>query len=248
MNEIGTLGAEGRVDEAVRERFFSDARHGVLVEVGAAHPEYLSVSALFRRAGWTIVAIEPNPEFCELHRARGHQVLQYACGDHDEDDVDFSIVDSRGAAYEGGHVSYESFSSLAIKNEYADLVDSELAVRKIKVDLRRLDTLLEENLPEIDLIDILAVDVEGWELEVLNGLDIRRFRPRVLIVENLLDAGSYRRYMQSRGYALWRHIKPNDVYVARSELRLDDRIRGPLSLLSRRGRQLRASLTARARG
>ena len=189
------------------------------------------MSALFRRSGWTVVAIEPNPEFCELHRARGHEVLQYACGDHDEDDVDFSIVDSQGAAYEGGHVSYESFSSLAIKDEYADLVDSELPVRKIKVDLRRLDTLLDEHLPEIGLINILAVDVEGWELEVLNGLDVGRFTPRVLIVENLLDASSYRKYMRARGYTLWRHIEPNDVYVRRTELRLDDRIKGPLSLL-----------------
>ena len=38
MNKVGTHGAEGRVDEVVKERFFSNARHGVLVEVGAGIP------------------------------------------------------------------------------------------------------------------------------------------------------------------------------------------------------------------
>jgi hypothetical protein len=68
-------GAEGNVDEVVRARFFRDQDAGVLVEVGSADPEYLSVSALYRGLGWNVVAIEPNPEFCSLHRAQGHEVL-----------------------------------------------------------------------------------------------------------------------------------------------------------------------------
>src|SRR5271165_2783567 len=115
-------GAEGDVDRKVRARFFPDQASGVLVEVGAAQPDYLSVGASYRDLGWDVVAIEPNPEFCELHRARGHDVLEYACGDHDEDDVDFSVVNSHGAAYRGGQVSYEAWSSLGIKDSYAALV------------------------------------------------------------------------------------------------------------------------------
>jgi FkbM family methyltransferase len=242
MREVAGQGAEGGVDEFVRARFFSNRDSGVLVEVGAAHPEYLSISALYRNLGWTIVAVEPNPEFCELHRARGHEVLQFACGDHDEDDVDFSIVDSRGTTYKGGNVSYESFSSLAIKDSYAALADSDLDVRNVKVNLRRLDTLLEEHAPAIERIGILAVDVEGWELEVLNGLDFERFRPRVLIIENLFAEDRYRHYMRTKGYALWRYIEPNDVYVASSEIGLGDRVKSSVTRLSSRVKQFRAGL------
>src|ERR1700730_17474061 len=107
LGEAAAPGAEGNVDEAVRTRFFPGQRSGVLVEVGAAHPAYLSLSALYRDLGWRVVAVEPNPEFCELHRTRGHEILQFACGDHDEDDVEFSVVDSHGTEYGGGRVSYE---------------------------------------------------------------------------------------------------------------------------------------------
>jgi FkbM family methyltransferase len=242
MRKVAGQGAEGGVDELVRARFFSNKDSDVLVEVGAAHPEYLSLSALYRNLGWTVVAVEPNPEFCELHRAQGHEVLQFACGDHDEDDVDFSIVDSRGTTYKGGTVSYESFSSLAIKDSYAKLLDSDLNVRNIKVNLRRLDTLLEEHAPAIERIGILAVDVEGWELEVLNGLDFERFTPRVLIIENLFAEDRYRDYMRTKGYALWRYVEPNDVYVASSEIGLGDRVNSSVTRLLSRVRQFRAKL------
>ncbi|MHB8491056.1 MAG: FkbM family methyltransferase [Solirubrobacteraceae bacterium] len=200
-HDIAAHGAEGNVDQAVLTRFFPGQQSGVLVEVGAAHPAYLSVGALYRRLGWRVFAIEPNPEFCELHRAQGHEVLQFACGDHDEDSVNFSVVDSRGAEYEGGRVSYESFSSLGIKSSYADLLDPALSIRSIKVDLRRLDTLLQEYAPTLERIDIVAVDVEGWELEVLDGLDMRtadraKARGRRLIAAAAAGLQSDRRSIQ----------------------------------------------------
>ena len=47
-------------------------------------------------------------------------------------------MDSGGTPYRGGSVSFEAFSSLAIKDSYAGLVDSKLDVRKIAVDLTQV--------------------------------------------------------------------------------------------------------------
>jgi FkbM family methyltransferase len=205
--------AEGNVDRIVREKFFPGHGSGrIFVDVGAARPDYLSISALFRSMGWRIIAIEPNPKFCELHEKKGYDVLRYACGDRDEDNIDFFVVDSHGAKYANGCVSYESFSSLGIKDSYSALNDN-LDVQKISVNLRRLDTILKTHAPDIDHIDILSVDVEGWELEVLSGLEISRYRPRVMIIENLFNSEEYRSYMKGIGYSLWQCIPPNDVYV-----------------------------------
>src|SRR5215510_8669478 len=107
--------AEGNVDLIVHDTFFCDHKTGVLVEVGAARPDYLSIAASYRSRGWRIIAIEPNPNFCAAHRALGYDVLQYACSDEDADDVPFFIVNSHGASYLGKSVSYESYSSLGIK-------------------------------------------------------------------------------------------------------------------------------------
>jgi FkbM family methyltransferase len=42
-------------------------------------------------------------------------------------------------------------------------------VRKIRVNVHRLDTILAEHAPEPEHIDVVSIDVEGWELEVLRG-------------------------------------------------------------------------------
>jgi FkbM family methyltransferase len=204
--------AEADVDKIVQQRFFPGQNSGFLVEVGAARPDYLSNSALYRSLGWSVISIEPNPEFCALHRERGYTILEYACGDHDEDGVDFSVVKTHGVHYLGSEVSYESHSSVAIKDEHARL-ESNLDIRKIKVNLRRLDTILLTHAPEVKQIDLLSVDVEGWELEVLNGLDFSKYKPRVMVIENLFRDKKYRAYMRTNGYKLWRCVRPNDIYT-----------------------------------
>lgn len=215
------MAAEGNVDRLVREAFFADHETGVLVEVGAARPDYLSISASFRALGWTIIAIEPNPEFCAAHRARGHDILEYACSDAETDDAKFFVVDSKDADYAGGGVSFESFSSLGIRDRYVDLyetVKEATNLKTIAVKVRKLDTILRDHAPSLGQIDVLAIDVEGWELNVMRGLTLDKYRPKVVILENLFNDRGYRSYMQEHGYRLWQTLAPNEVYVRSSEM------------------------------
>jgi FkbM family methyltransferase len=200
--------AECDVDLRVRERFFPAQPSGVFVEIGAARPDYLSVSALYRSLGWHIVAIEPNPAYKPLYDERGYQVLQYACGDRDEDDVPFSVVNSHVKDIYGG--------------------GKQLDIIPIKVKLRRLDTILADHAPTVTRVDIVCADIEGWELEALSGLNFQKYDPQVLIVENLFCESRYRSFMKERGYRLWRRLGPNDVYAKRSLFRPAERWTSPV--------------------
>lgn len=210
--------AEGNVDLIVHDTFFRNQSIGVLVDVGAARPDYLSISGSYRSRGWQIIAIEPNPDFCAAHRALGYNVLQYACSDEDVDNVPFFVADSHGVEFLEGRVSYESFSSLGINGEYATLLAGQQQKRKItittiRVQVRRLSTILARHAPDVGEIDVLAVDVEGWELSVMRGVDLAKHRPKVVILENLFNSAGYHSFMRDFGYVFWRHIYPNDVYV-----------------------------------
>ena len=166
--------AEGDVDQLVRSTFFPTQNYGVVVDVGAARPDYISVSSLFRSIGWRVISIEPNPEFCEFYRQRGLEVLQYACGSRDEDNVDFFVVNSHGAPYANGNVSYESFCSLGIKPEYKTL-KADLDVKRITVNLRKLDTILRAHASDIDFIDLLSIDVaDAMNKGTKSGVVVRR--------------------------------------------------------------------------
>jgi FkbM family methyltransferase len=209
--------AEGDVDRIVYDRFFGELDAGVLVEVGAARPDYLSVGAFFRAKGWHVLSIEPNPAYQQYYAKHGIQVLQYAVDNRDEDDIDFTVVSGEKEKYRGGTVTFESWSSLKIKKEYADL-KNDLAMHNIKVKVRKLNTILETHAPYVKKIDLISIDIEGWELEALSSLNFELYKPSVLIVENLFQSSEYHKFMQDLGYVLWRFIAPNDVYVLRAML------------------------------
>jgi FkbM family methyltransferase len=215
------MAAERNVDQIVLSTFFRSAPSGICLDVGAAGPEYLSIGNGFRKKGWRVISVEPNPAFAQMHRDAGNEVIEVAAGSEDRDDVDFTVFDFNGAPYEGGGVTFESFSSLGTKPEYAASLAVQPVkpgVRTIKVKMRRLDTILRGLVAEGQCIDVLSIDVEGWELEALSGLDFDRYRPRALIVENNYDSPDYTEFMNERGYTLWHILPPNYVYVSRSSL------------------------------
>jgi hypothetical protein len=68
-----------------------------------------------------------------------------------------------------------------------------------------LADVLERHLPEGQLINFMDVDVEGHDLEVLESNDWKRFRPRLIVVEDeAVDPAQSEivRMMKSRGYEL----------------------------------------------
>ena len=208
--------AEFFTDRYIRKNFFPDFSYrGCLVEVGCATPELLSMSQHFREFGWRCIGIEPNPHFVALHQARGNEVYQYAAADFDGDHHDFVVVEA-GPAYSDHQLSAHSYSSLRIKPDYAAYRGGALSHFKrsnIKVRVRRLDHILEAHCPDVSKIDLLVIDVEGFEIEVMKGFTSSRYQPGVIVLENLFHDSGYTAYMQSVGYRLHRKIRYNYIYV-----------------------------------
>jgi FkbM family methyltransferase len=213
------MSTEGDVDKIVHETLFSDVHDGVLVEVGAARPDYLSIGESFRKLGWRVIGIEPNPRFAELHRALGNEIYEYACSMVEQDDVDFQIISANEPMeMMDGSISDESFSSLKVRGEYAVMFEklrSKFSIQTIKVKVRKMDTILRD-LAKVSKVDVLALDVEGWERECLMGL--QAYRPKVVIVENLFKTDLTGQLLIARGYLHWKTLAPNDVYVLADEL------------------------------
>ena len=66
------------------------------------------------------------------------------------------------------------------------------------VETIKLDTLLEKI--EVEKVDILSIDVEGWELEVMLGFDVQKYNPKVIVLENFENKSEYEIFMNQKGY------------------------------------------------
>ena len=205
--------AEFDTDKIIREKYFPNYDYkGLIIEVGGATPEFLSMSKHFKDNGWRTIIIEPNPTFAQQHIEIGNEVYQFACS-YEDKDGEFTIVEQQVSAY-GGIVTDHSFSSIEVKDSYLRKTNFNLTnsnSKKINVKIKKLDTILNEI--NISKIDILYIDVEGWEIEVMKGLNTENIDCKLIVVENFLDDDSYKKYFESIGYYLSDNIQYNQIYL-----------------------------------
>ena len=47
---------------------------------------------------------------------------------------------------------------------------------------RTLNSIIEHEIPEVTEIDILSIDIEGGEYNCLHGLDLIKYKPKVIVI------------------------------------------------------------------
>lgn len=162
------------------ERYLSFDR-GFFVEAGA-NDGYTQSNTYYleRFRKWRGVLVEPLPalyERCRRERPRS-QVFRCALVAEDYESGTASMLASNLTSLVRG----------ALKSPEADAAHcragariQETIVTETHVPARTLTSVLDE--AGAGRVDFLSLDVEGYELQALNGLDIERFRPRYVLVE-----------------------------------------------------------------
>ena len=188
---------DGGDDDNLKNTFFGGSRNGFFVEVGAYDPVRYSQTWPMEQRGWIGVLVEPNPEKAGvLRRERRAAVYDVACSSR-----------ANSGKLMPFHVA-GMFSSLLSESVTAQVVPT----HQITVRTRTLDDILTDaNAPSP--IDFISIDVEGHDLEVLDGLDLDRWRPRLLVVEDLAMNLGLHRHLSARGYRWIRRVALNAWYV-----------------------------------
>jgi FkbM family methyltransferase len=189
----GRRALSGMLNAAIPKQFYGlegldrklepyiDFDNGVFVEAGANDGVTQSNTAYFaRHRGWHGLLIEPIPDLalrCRLARpesivencalvpvgADGDSVPMTYCGL-------MSVVD-------GG------WSDPAAEKDHVEIgrkIQS-LETYRVSVPGRCMSALLDEH--KMTRVDLLSLDVEGFERQALEGLDLSRHRPSFILVE-----------------------------------------------------------------
>lgn len=169
-------------EDVLLQRLFGDALLGFpYVDVGANNPwKYSNTAYLYQKGGQGVI-IEPNPSLCDLLKKERSRDICVPCGVSDK---------SREMFY----YSFEEPLYNTFDSEIAEIRIKEGAVLEKDpeyIDVRTLNSILNDIWPEGKEIGLLSIDVEGFDLKALKSLDYIKFPPQVILVELENDSIDY---------------------------------------------------------
>ena len=189
-------------EDLVLDILFSCKNEGFYIDVGANDPEELSNTKRFYEKGWSGINIEPTPHLYEklcVSRKR---------------DINLNV----GIAPERGEMPFYIMSADTLSS-----FDKEAALKSGKIHgAKLLDDISIQVLPLNEIfdlhvrgrcVDILSVDVEGFDLDVLKSNDWERNRPYALIVEINQDESNILQYLEGQDYLLVYNNFTNGVFI-----------------------------------
>lgn len=194
-------------EDVILNRLFGAQPGGFFVDVGAAHPLYENDTRALYDRGWRGINIEPTAAFFRELAAQRPR------------DANFNVAVSDAPGELVFHEVVGTGLSTGDAEDAARAAALGFEVVRHIVPARTLRDILQE--AALPAIDVLKVDVEGFELKVMHSNDWDRFRPRIILVEGTFPNSPVRRqdgvaaYLAAQGYRHMYFDGLNDFYAER---------------------------------
>lgn len=165
----GTLIMRKKPEHYITNMFkFINETTGIYIEVGANDGITQSYTYELEKSGWHGILIEPSLEAfnkCAENRP-GNKLFNCAL-------VASDSINEIAGDFNGSFLSSVGGERLFERD----------GIKKgiITVKSRTLNSILEE--AGVGNIDLFSLDVEGYEMEVLKGFDINKYKPKYVIIE-----------------------------------------------------------------
>lgn len=194
LNRFGRISYSLAGEDLILARYFEEKKTGFYVEVGAYHPVRFSNSYLFYKKGWRGINIDARPGSMKLfNKIRPH-----------DNNIEAAVSDRKE------ELTYYMFNEPALNGFNKD-ISTERETQKFKIiDKKQIKTnlladILDEHCQQKHL-DFMSVDVEGFDLQVLKSNNWERFRPEIILVEDLdfdslsLNKSATAEFLITKGY------------------------------------------------
>lgn len=165
-------GGEDAILHGIFLKKLNSGKKGFFVDVGAFHPFLHSNTYRLYLNGWRGINIDANPGSMKLftkHRPQDMN-LEFGIGNNNES-ATFYIL--------GVKSTMNSFS----KDHFKIHGMAEATAKEIPLQMRSLESVLDEYSHSFEEIDLLNIDAEGWDFEVLRSNNWKKYRPGVVVVE-----------------------------------------------------------------
>lgn len=193
-------------------RALGNIENGFYIDVGANDPKYDSVTKLFYDQGWSGINIEPVSQwFDKLAEDRKRDInLKVAAGSGSGEITLYDLPDT-------GLCTLDKTTAERHEREQG------YTIAPFTAELRTLAEICETYCHSD--IHFLKIDVEGAELDVIQGMDFDRFRPWIVLVESTIpnqpteNCASWEPLLLQNGYKVAYFDGLNRFYISSERYR-----------------------------
>lgn len=156
-------------EDMILDTIFGNIKDGFYVDIGANNPYVQSNTYFFYKKGWKGINVDALPGTKRMFdKARPRDINIEAGIDNKENEIRYFMFKSS---------FYNTFNELEAERKKQIIPFK--GVKTIKTIL--LSSLLDQY--KVTNIDYLSVDVEGFDLNVLQSNDWNKWRPKIIITE-----------------------------------------------------------------
>lgn len=161
-------------EDIIIQNFFGEVKDGFYVDAGCHEPIKWSNTFKLYLQGWSGINIDANSSMMKkVAKTRKLDInICVALSDSVKKVTFYKSATSPAV----NTISTKTYDEWKFRWDFDDKDREELTTTT-------LTKILEEHLPAEKKIDLLSVDVEGHDLEVIKGLDLNRFRPKLIVAE-----------------------------------------------------------------
>jgi len=190
------------------DRFFKTCKKGIFLEIGADDGIDKSNTLFFEKMGWTGLCVEASPSrFALLQKNRRCYCENVAVYDR-KSRTEFLDIRGWGKGLSGIIENYDQKHIERIGREICHPENRGWQI--VDVQCMSINNLLQKY--GLYQVDFCSIDTEGGELEILESLDMNRFKWDVVCVENNYDSANLPEFMKSKGFVLAGSVAIDQVF------------------------------------
>ena len=186
-------------EDMVLRRLFEKQKTGFYVDVGAHHPKRFSNTYFFYKLGWSGINVDAMPgSMTAFNRIRPRDI-----------NIEKPVSNKKQL------LTYYAFNEPALNgfskelSEERDGKGSYFVKFTKDIETSTLEEILDNNLPKVQSIDFLSIDVEGLDFNVLRSTNLEKYHPKVILVEILnssladIQISKIYQFLTDAGYELY---------------------------------------------
>ena len=210
------LNSNWGVDLIVKD-IFKNKKNGIYVDVGCHHPLINNNTNLLNLMGWKGINIDLDFNSIDMFN-------YFRPKDHN---IKIALSDKKGFS------NLYFFHNRAAKNTITKSRGKGAKLIK-QINIDTLDNVIKNCKFKIKNIDFVSIDVEGNELNVLKGLNFKKYKPKIIILEfirpnikefyqndikDITNSKIYK-FMINKGYKLINWVHDDLIFVSKKYIKI----------------------------